>query len=258
MSGIINESTVNAEPVVNVEPHIEQVTNNEPVNAGEKEVAQPTEKPVQTPEENAKFAEMRRAREAAEARAAKVEKDYSIAQKYGRDYGVFSEEDIAANYSHLGITTMEQFEQAVERQKMIDRGIDPDILASEIENHPKVKQAMEKEKQAKNFGEFEAWYTENVGKMPDLDKLPQPVIDAFFKGESMKTAFMEWDYKNFREKQQATETNKKNAASTTGSLTGNGANGADVISYETFEANKHDQNWVNKNYKKIMESRPHW
>jgi hypothetical protein len=258
-------SSVNAEPVASVEPHNEQVLNNEPVNAGEKGVAQPSEKPVQTPEENAKFAEMRRAREAAETKAATLEKNYQIAQKYGREYGVFSEEDIAANYSHLGITTMEQFEQAVERQNMINRGIDPDLLANEIENHPEVIRAREKEQQVKNFGEFEAWYTENIGKMPDLEKLPQPVLDAFFKGESMKTAFMDWDYQNYRqrikvqeERAKAATANQANAASSTGSVKGTGLPDSGYISKEVFEANKGNQQWMMKNYDNLKKSMNKW
>jgi hypothetical protein len=53
--------------------------------------------------------------------------------------------------------------------------------------------------------------------------LPQPVIEAFHKGESMRAAFMEHDYKQIRTKQKAAEVNQANASSSTGSVTGNGS-----------------------------------
>lgn len=184
------------------------------------EVAEP--KPVQTAEENAHFAEQRRAREAAEHKAATLEKDYSIAKTYGRDYGVYSEEDIAANYSHLGITTLAEFEQAVERQKMVDEGIDPDILNQKLETHPEVIEARKTKERTQNYAEFEKFYTETVGAMPQIKDLPPEVIKAFQNGESMKKVFIEWDYKNLRNKGKAEEVNLKNAESSTGSVTGNG------------------------------------
>jgi hypothetical protein len=232
-------------------------------DTGESQVEQPVsepaeQKPVQTPEENAKFAEMRRAREAAEAEARQVKKDYEIARKYGRDYGVFSEQDIAENYAHLGITDLAQFEAAVERQKMIDDGYDPDIITEKVEHLPEVVKAREQEFKTRNYSEFAEFYRENIGQLPDFSELPKPVLDAFAKNESMKVAFMEWDYKQMTEKRKAEETNKKNADSSPGSVTGNGSIQDDFISFDTFEANKHDQKWVNKNYNKIMESRAKW
>lgn len=222
-----NLSPVNAGPEVNVEPQIDQSGTTE--SAKGEAAPSAAVKPVQTPEENAHFAEQRRAREAAEAKAAKLEKDYSIAKTYGADYGIFSEEDISAKYGHMGIKTVEQFKAQLEKQEKEEalraKGIDPNALEHELNEHPDVKEARELKQRNKVYAEFEEWHKENKDSLPDVDKLPQPVIDAFFKGESMIIAFMRHEYaaqKEARQKEvEAAKTqaaNEKNAADSTGSV----------------------------------------
>jgi|GEM_PF-1754860 len=260
-------SDVNALPEQNVDAQIDvQETPTEPVNAGN-ETSQPqTEKPVQSPEENAHFAEQRRAREAAETKAANLERDYSIAKKYGAEYGVYSDTDIAEKYGHLSINNSEQLQAAIEKEakdaELTEKGMDPDIYTKEVskavEEHPDVLEARRTKKNAENFGEFQQWHLENVGTAPDVKDLPQQVIDAFNKGESMKNAFMEYDYKNLKSKQKAAETNQANAGTSPGSVTGNGASKGEFISKESYESNKGDQSWLSKNYDILVKSMNKW
>lgn len=92
-NGGASESSVNAEPVVNVEPQeeTEQVETTEGANG---EVATPqSEKHVQSAEENAKFATIRREAEAkAQAEAQKII-DAEYSRLYGEQYGIHSKAD---------------------------------------------------------------------------------------------------------------------------------------------------------------------
>lgn len=97
-------------------------------------------------EEAAQYAQKGMNYDKVHEKVTKLEQDYNIARKYGAEYGVYSADDIIRTYGSQGITTVEQFEQAVERQRMIDKGIDPDMVNSMLENNPDVKWAREERK----------------------------------------------------------------------------------------------------------------
>jgi hypothetical protein len=134
----INNSE-NAEPNASDEEVIKNGTDDA-VKESDQEVIE-TKK--QSNEDNAKYAAARREAEKKakeiEQRAAKLERDYSVAKKYGQEYGVFSEEDIRTNHN----MSLEEFETALQEQKYKDAGLDPDLINQVISNHPAVKQATE-------------------------------------------------------------------------------------------------------------------
>lgn len=105
-----------------------------------------SQKAVQTPEQNSAFAELRRKSEAAEKRAIEVEaqlkRDREIAKKYGKEYNIYSDDDVAEQFgeSH-GIKTIAEFEEALKRQEYKAKGIDPEMINKLIEDHPAIKQA---------------------------------------------------------------------------------------------------------------------
>lgn len=259
LQGVIEQEVAETAPI------IETVETTESVNG---EAAPSTEeKPFKT-EENAHFAEMRRKNEASEARATKAESNYNIAKTYGADYGVYSDEDIAAKFGHLSILNAEQLKAAIEKQDqetaLREKGIDPNALKHEVDEHPEVKEARESKQRNKVYAEFEAWYATNKGSAPDINTLPQPVIDAFLKGESMKIAFMEQDYSAFTESQKVAKeaaavqkANEKNAIASTGSAKSAVAIG-DFIPKEMFEQHKHDSKWMQKNYDSLTRSMTKW
>ena len=59
------------------------------------------------------------------------------------------------------------------------------------------------------------------------------------------------------EEEQTQQANISTASTSTGSAKSNGAS-SEFITQETFEANRGNQSWVNKNYQRILESRQKW
>lgn len=121
------------------DPEPSDIDNIDTKGVKEPEIADPAK---QSEEDNAKYAAARREAEKkakeAEQKAAKLERDNTIARKYGAEYGVYSEADIKEK---LGYNTLEDLEKAIQDQQYRDAGIDPELIDSRINNHPVVKQA---------------------------------------------------------------------------------------------------------------------
>lgn len=108
-------------------------TSQDEPDTGENDSDLADQKPERDLERDKSFAEMRRKAEEAEKRASQVEaqrqRDTNIAKKYGADYGVFSDADIAAKYGNShGISTLEQFEQALQREQYQQAGLPPELV----------------------------------------------------------------------------------------------------------------------------------
>ena len=186
-----------------------------------------TQKKVQTPEENAAFAEMRRKTEAAERRAAEIEaqrtRDIEIAKKYGQ-YGVYSDADVAEKYgqSH-GIKTIAEFEEALQREEREARqeelkakGIDPEFLNKFVAEHPDVKQAREtnqalaQERAAIAKAQQDRFLVDNFDELtkefPEIakaDDVPADVWRVWRNGESgisLKQAYAAVNYESIASK----------------------------------------------------------
>lgn len=131
----------------NLETNVDTANNDpdggsDPINND----SQSNVKPVQDKETNHAFAEMRRAREQAEKIAQQKEKDWNISKTYGAEWGIHSEADIANMYgqSH-GITTFEQFEQALKMQAEAERmNVDPALYTEVQQSKQQAKEALEK------------------------------------------------------------------------------------------------------------------
>jgi hypothetical protein len=235
-----------------------EAVNNEPDqtnNAGPVEPQQgnePQQKPAQTPEENAKFAEMRRAREAAEAKAAQIERDYNISRQYGADYGVHSEAEIAAKYAAQGIKTFEQFQQAVKAQEMADKGIDPDEVKRLAEELPEVKEA----RQMKRDRESMVALQEIAPEITNASQIPSEVLQAYIQGKDLASEYAIWKLKNdamIRAKEKA---NAENAKGSMGSVSTNGTANDGYFTKE--QVSKMTAAEVARNYEKICESTKKW
>ena len=162
---------------------IETTSGDEPGSVTEPTATDPASQKVQTPEQNRAFAEMRRRAEASERRAAEVEaqhqRDVAVARKYGKDYGVYSDADIAAKYgqSH-GITTVEQFEAALQDEQYRQQGIDPDLVKQIISQDPDImtlkQQLIGQQGKAQIESELRELSEEypEIKKIEDLHKLP--------------------------------------------------------------------------------------
>lgn len=146
-----------------------------------------TQKPKQSPEADAAFAEIRRKAEAAEKKAAELEakrqRDLEVAKKYGKDYGVYSEEDISEMYgkSH-GIHTVEDLQRAILNEEYKAKGIDPDTINQMIENHPLIQEA----KKTKENTEISNQYNKLLSDLKDdglegLVKNPEDVPQEVYQ-----------------------------------------------------------------------------
>lgn len=105
--------------------------------------SQSNAKPVQDKQTNDAFAEMRRGREAAETKAAQVQRDFEYFQKYS-GLGITSEAELAQKYGHEGINTWEDVDRYYEAQ---EKNIDPELYNRVIQAETTSKETMEKLKQ---------------------------------------------------------------------------------------------------------------
>jgi len=252
-------SSVNAEPEVNVEPQQTEETQvpeqAEEQSVKTEEVAEP-QKPVQTPEENAKFAAIRRE---AEAKAREKARDELIAEMFGASHGIFT----YADYQKAVQTQKEQ----QEAERLAQQNIPEDLVREIIESR-KFRQQWESERKTiEERQQREAEYQEFLEVYPDVkpSEIPSEVWQMVNQGKRLADAYRAYENKQlkakiaeYENKFKALETNQKNAETSPGSVTGQGEIKGDFISLETFNANKHDRNWVIKNFKQIIESRAKW
>jgi len=192
-------------------PSSNEPVNTEPTGEPNGGVADPepgtdpaSQKAVQTPEQNAAFAELRRSKEAAERRASEVEnqrrRDIEVARKYGKDYNVYSDADVAAQYgrSH-GLNTVAEFEAALQKEKQDAeykaKGIDPDAMNQLIENHPAIKAAKVQQGQSLVNSEIKELATEypdlKVKTLADMQALPnfEAIKEKAYRGMTLLEAY---------------------------------------------------------------------
>jgi hypothetical protein len=174
--------------------------------------------------------------------------------------------------------TLSEAYQSTVVQVAAEYGADPDALLEIAEKlvakHPDVieskgikakdAEALTKQQEQENILKDAAAFKKDY---PDVDvaTLPAEVWEKVDKGYSLTDAYQIHENKTLKEKIaahekaiQVKETNQKNAVTSPGSVTGNGATVADYISAETFDQNKGDQRWIIKNLPKIQESRKKW
>jgi len=260
-----NLNVVNDTQTGNVDGQTEQV-NSESVNT---EVAavqndKPVEKPVQTPEQNAEFARVRRE---AETKA----KDAVISEMYGESHGIHT-------YAEYQAALAKQQAEAERAKFQEENGIDPDALKPVFqqwkESDPdfqELKAIRAEKNQTKALTDLnselkDAGIDLQIKDLSDSELLKLPNIDKILeqvqKGHTLADAFFLANKKDIISRQAQTaqqEAIKKIAAngeSSPGSLSAGGE--SDFISQELFESKKSDQRWVIKNLSKIQKSRANW
>lgn len=224
---------------------VEQVDNS--VSSENVEVAAPQQdnKQVQSAEENANYAKIRR------------EAEYKARQK-ARDEWVAEQ-----NYSWNGkpITTEEAYKQALYEQELVEKGQDPQEVQRLIDEHPVVKQAKEMAAKQEAEARTNADLRDFVDKYPEVkaQDVPKEVWIANANGIPLRYAYADYLVSQQKIAESKAKANAQTAKSSMGSVTGQGEV-ADVsfIPFDAYEKNKSDRSWVNKNFKKIMESRAKW
>jgi len=214
-------------------------------------------KPVQSAEENAKFAELRRKFEAESEAKAQAKADALVAEIYG-DQGIYTEADLKAareaqQAEERGLTP-EEYEALqigmTQKQKAQRKQEDIDAI---------VKLAVEQGFNVKDIpGEvFEQWKDGEGGRLVDIYNQHNSTT----KEKTYLQQLAERD-KKIAEYEKALgiqKINEENAQAAAGGVGGNGQNETvGFISQDLFEKNRADQKWVIKNLSKITESRKKW
>ena len=228
------------EPVVEVETEESVKTEVAPVAEVEK-VEEP--KKVQTKEENAKYAEVRRKAEA-EARD-------KLVREMGKD---FSWGEDITDYDTYKKARDEQANQ----KEAEDKGIDVEVVKE-------LKELKEENAQYKTKEERNKQYQEFANKFPKVkfDSLSTEVWTEFAQGKrSLVDVYREFEFSNMKAKmvemtkgEEAKVKNKSNAAASTGSLKSSVNNDEGEITQTEFDANRNDKKWVRKNIGKLNASR---
>jgi hypothetical protein len=200
------ESSINVEPVANVEP---QEQASESVNS---EVAPLHDKPVQSAEDNAKFAAIRRQ---AETEAKQKAKDETIAELYGETHGIYT-------YADYQKALQAQKEQE-ELESLISSNV-PEQYAKEMLENKKFReqyQAQQKTvaEQERRNNDYKAF----IDEYPDVkpESIPAEVW-AEAEKKSLVDAYARYENKQLRQQISQVKKNEENIQATTGSVTGNG------------------------------------
>ena len=255
-------------PVNAGQESVEAIEVSSPVDTGTQETAEPSEPTVQSKEENSKYAAARREAEA-EKRALedKLKRLESTVTKAG--YQSVDE------YAEALERHMEEQERERKRDELESQGIDPDVYEQLISNDPRIQayQQIELEKQTqaertKALDDFLTYFSESNGRQFDanVDKISIEVEQMWKSGVPLVVAYKAVEEPNTLRKQladmkleiEAIKTNKKNSESSTGSLSTDGRQSADFISYDVFEQNRSNKDWVKKNLDTITKSRKQW
>jgi hypothetical protein len=262
----LNQEPVNAGVEVVAEP--QEVT--ETVETTEKSVEQTeqTEKPQQSADDNAKYAAARReAEREAKALKEKIQRLEGLALKGGYE----SVDTFAEAYERQ----LSDYEDQQRREKLEEQGIDPDIYEQMLQNDPRMKRLSEIENQRqaeenrqKDITNFLDYFEKANGRGFDAtkDKISPEVEEMISQGIPLVVAYkaveetttLKQQLAEMQAKMEANETNKRNNASSTGSIESGAPFSGDFISKEVFNANKGNQRWVINNLEKITKSRPKW
>jgi hypothetical protein len=149
-------------------------------------------KSKQSPEVDSAFAEMRRKAETAEREATQakeqLKRDREIASKYGKDYGVYNEEDISKLYGVHGIHTVDDLQRAILNEEYKEKGIDPDQINQLIENHPLIQEAKKVKENTVISNQYNALMADLKDEgLGDMVKKPDDVPDSVYQ---------RWDFGN--------------------------------------------------------------
>ena len=193
--------------------------------------------------------------------------DYDrVKQKYEDSKPVIGFVEKLAQQNGMSVQDYLKAVDEYQRQQEIEtlaqqRSLDPE-LAEELyllrqERQERLTQKQQQEQQTKQQQEYLDFFDEFPTVKPE--EIPDEVwrIKAE-RGISITDAYYRYENKLIKNKTAIEETNKKNAESSTGSITGNGDTSSEFISADMFNKNRSNRDWVMKNFEKINKSRSKW
>jgi hypothetical protein len=167
--------------------------------------------------------------------------DYDrVKSKYEESKPVLSFIERLAKQNDMSVDEYVKAVEEHERQQEIEelqsqRNLDPELaeelylLRQERANKAKLEEQQKQQEQKQKE------YLDFLDEFKDVepDKIPQEVFDIKVKnGISLTDAYIRYQYKNMLNKETIDKVNQENAATSTGSLTGNGANNVDTLTME--------------------------
>lgn len=261
VDAVLEEVVVPQNEQAEAEVEVQQAESVEPEVAADTQAD--TEKHVQSKEENAKYAELRRKYEAEKAEEVQKAKDKVIADMYGESHGIHTE----AEYKEA----MQKQREREEIEKITQKGVSEadakEILEARrvMEEAERMKAEMETEKQQKERAtkenqDFLDYFKVENGRDydPDKDTVPDEVWKKNSEGIPLKYAFMEHQLEQIRLGKETQQKNLENAEASIGKISADGNLDTDFISESVFEKNKTDRRWVMDNLEKITKSRTKW
>jgi hypothetical protein len=195
--------------------------------------------------------------------------DYSrVKSKYEESKPVIGFVEKLAQQNNMTVPEYLKAVEEYERQQEIETITQNNGLAPELAEELYLSRQERKERESQKQKEAEEnnrkqEFLSFVQEFPtvNVEAIPADVWDMKFNlGISLTDAYIRHDYNNLKKQQQIQQANAENAQITTGSLTGNGSTNSsgDFISYDVFEKNKANRDWVVKNLTKISQSRAKW
>lgn len=159
--------------------------------------------------------------------------------------------------------------QQAEVNRLVQQNIPPQYAQEMLENRRFREQHLADQKRMQAQQQKNRQYQEFLSAYPEVasdpSKIPTEVWQSVQKGVSLVDAYSRCENKMLRDQlskyqtqDQIGEANQANAAASTGSAKGVGTPTAGYISKEAFEANKGNQDWLNKNYDTLIKSMKKW
>lgn len=264
---MFEENVVNDTHEPNVEVQETEVVE-ESTDSVPSEVAPEAEKPVQTPEENAKFKEIRLQTEQKIREAEQKAQDKLIAEMYGESHGIYTKAD---------------YDKAVKEQKereMLERMRTEEVDPTEIKN-ALYKEWESSDPRIKEYEQIKAeTYTQNqlkelneelkeldlgieIKTLDDLVKLDnsEKIIDYVSKGKTLSEAYFLANKKTLIQKEAEKVRNdtinkiKQNGEASPGSLADTGQTAATFTKEQVDNMSMEE---VKKNYDLILKSMKSW
>ena len=163
-----------------------------------------------------------------------------------------------------------KYEEQQKLNELIQKNIPPELAQEVLENRKFRETYTTKEKEYQQKQEQQQMYSEFLEAYPEFqdpqkaNEIPPEVWQMVNKGEKLLNAYARYENQRlkaemakYQQQQQTQQANLNNAATSTGSVK-DGGKGGEFISLDEFEANRHDQSWVMKNYSRIQKSRAKW
>ena len=159
-----------------------------------------------------------------------------------------------------------KYEEQRRINELVEQSVPEEYAKEMLENRKFREQYQTKLQQEEQNAKTLAMYNEFLSAYPNLDEksIPSEVWGTVAKGKSLLDAYISYENKtlkeqleNYKKLEQTQQANISTASTSTGSAKSNGSS-SEFITQETFEANRGNQSWVNKNYQRILESRQKW